>query len=197
MAAATHALTPPPVQRPRVLMVGTAFATAGTLMVLATLLGIYLTQRSAIVSVGERWVPEGSTIPLQQPTVLLFTLLASAVTVQWAVYSVARNDRVNAYLALGLTTVLGIAFINMMSYLYSLMALDITASSQAVLLYAISGAHLAMLIGGMVFIAVTAFRALAGQETGRQHDGVSAAALYWYAMVLAYGVIWYAVYVTK
>lgn len=197
MAAATHVLTPPPVQRPRVLIVGTAFATAGILMVLATLLGIYLTQRAAVVSVGERWLPEGASIPLQQPTVLLFTLIASAVTVQWAVYSVARNDRVNAYLALGLTAVLGFAFINMMSYLYSLMALDIAASSQAVLIYAISGAHLAMLIGGMIFIAVTSFRALAGQETGRQHDGVSAAALYWYAMVLAYGVIWYAVYVTK
>ena len=41
--AATHALPPaPPVQRPRVLMIGTAFATAATLMLFAGLIGIFV-----------------------------------------------------------------------------------------------------------------------------------------------------------
>jgi cytochrome c oxidase subunit 3 len=195
---ATHALPPaPPVQRPRVLMIGTAFACAGALMFFAGLLAMYLSRRSELITAGDSWLPEDVTIPLQQPNVLLFTMLASAITVQWAVYAIARNDRVNTYLALGLTFIFGIAFINMQSYLYTLMQFDITANQQAVLVYAISGAHLVMVVVAMIFVALMAFRALAGQESRRQHDGISAAALFWYTTVVVYSVIWLAVYVTK
>ncbi len=195
MAVATA--PPSPLRRPRVVMMGTIFASAGILTFFAGLLGIYLTRRAELVSAGDAWLPEGVTIPLQQPTVMLFTLLASCVTVQWAVYSVARNDRRNTYLALGITLVFGIAFINMESYLYGLMGLDIAANQQAVLIYTISVGHIIMLIGAMVFVGLMAVRALGGQETSRQHDGVSAAALFWYATVVVYAIIWLAIYVTK
>jgi len=196
--AATHALPPaPPVQRPRVLMVGTAFASAATVMMFAGLLAVYLSRRAELIGAGDAWLPDDVSLPLQQPNVMLFTMLSSAITVQWAVYAVARNDRVNTYLALGLTFVFGIAFINMQSYLYTLMEFDITANQQAVLVYVISGAHIIMLVAAMIFVALMAFRALAGQESRRQHDGVSAAALFWHAMVVVYAVIWLAVYVTK
>jgi cytochrome c oxidase subunit 3 len=198
MAASTHVLPPaPPVQRPRVLLLGTAFATAATVMVFVGLIGVYLSRRAELVSVGDSWLPEGADIPLQQPNVMLFTLIASAVTVQWAVYAITRNDRVNTYLALGLTFAFGIAYINMQSYLYTLMEFDITANQQGVLIYAITGAHIIMVVLAMIFVALMAFRALAGQESRRQHDGISAAALFWHASVAVYAVIWIAVYVAK
>jgi cytochrome c oxidase subunit III len=143
--AATHALPPaPPVQRPRVLIIGTAFATAATVMVFVGLLGVYLTRRAELLAAGNDWLPEGVTVPLQQPHVILFTLIASSVTVQWAVYAASRDDRVNTYLALAVTFVFGIAVINMASYLYTLMEFEVAANQQAVLVYAITGAHLAM-----------------------------------------------------
>jgi cytochrome c oxidase subunit III len=198
MAAPTHVLPPaPPVQRPRVLMIGTAFATGATVMVFAGLIGMYLSRRADLLSAGDAWIPKGIDIPLQQPNIMLFTLIASAVTVQWAVYAITRNDRTNTYLALGLTFVFGIAYINMQSYLYTLMKFDVSANQQAVFVYAITGAHIVMIVVAMIFVALMAFRALAGQETGRQHDGISAAALFWHASVVVYAVIWYAVYVTK
>ncbi|WP_208027517.1 cytochrome c oxidase subunit 3 [Rhabdothermincola sediminis] len=196
--AVTHALPPaPPLQRPRVLMVASGFASAAALMLFGGLLGIYLTRRAELLQAGDTWLPEGVTIPLQQPNVMLFTLLASAITMQWAVYAVARDDRVNTYIALGLTFVFGIAYVNMQSYLYTLMKFDVIANQQAVLVYTITGAHLAMLVAAMIFTAVMAFRALGGRETSRQHDGVSAAALFWHAMVVAYAILWYAIYITK
>lgn len=198
MAAATHVLpAAPPVQRPRVLLLGTAFATAATVMVFAGLIGVYLSRRAELISAGDSWLPKGTDIPLQQPNIMLFTLIASAVTVQWAVYAITRNDRVNTYLALGLTFAFGIAYINMQSYLYTLMEFDITANQQGVLIYAITGAHIVMVVVAMTFVALMAFRALAGQESRRQHDGISAAALFWHASVVVYAVIWIAVYVTK
>ncbi len=195
MAVATA--PPSPLVRPRVVMMGTIFAAAGILTFFAALLGIYLTRRAELVSAGDSWLPDDVTIPLQQPTVMLFTLAAACVTVQWAVYSVARNDRRNTYLALGITLVFGIAFINMASYLYGLMGFDVTANQQAVLVYTITIGHLFMLVGSMIYLGLMAFRALGGQETSRQHDGMSAAALFWYANCVVYFFIWLAIYVTK
>lgn len=195
---AAHALpAAPPVQRPRVLVVGTAFASAAAIMAFVALIGIYLTQRAAIVGAGDTWIPKGSTIPLQQPTTMLFTLLMSAVTMQWAVHAIANSDRVNAYLALAMTLFFGFSTVVMTWYLYSLINFDISANSQSVLVYTITGLHLMLLVVAMLFIALMALRALAGSFDARQHDGITAAAVFWYAMVLVYVLIWITIYVTK
>jgi len=196
--AATHALPPAPaVQRPRVLVVGAAFAAGAAIMVFIGLIGIYLAQRADTLATADTWLPQGLTIPLQQPNTMLFTLAMSCVTMQWAVSSVANDDRVNSYLALGVTLVFGFATIVMTSYLWGLMGADITASSQAVLIYSITGAHILMLVIAMIFVALMAFRALAGGFNSRQHDGITAAALFWYATVAVYVLIWITIYVTK
>lgn len=193
-----HVLPPaPPVQRPRVLVVGAAFAAAASFMVFIGLIGIYLAARVDVISAGAKWLPEGSKIPLQQPNTMFITLIMSVITMQWAVAAIAKNDRVNAYLALGLTLMLGIATIVMTTYLWTLMKLDIASGLQGVLIYTITGAHIVMLVLAMLFVALMALRALGGQFTARQHDGISAAALYWYAMVAVYALIWISIYVTK
>jgi heme/copper-type cytochrome/quinol oxidase subunit 3 len=50
---------------------------------------------------------------------------------------------------------------------------------------------------GLAFLAVMAFRALGGQLTGRGAEGANAAALYWYVTIAVYGVVWYAITITK
>jgi heme/copper-type cytochrome/quinol oxidase subunit 3 len=191
------ALPAPPVQRPRVLIVGTAFATAGMLMLFAGMLGVYLTRRSEALLAGDTWLPEGVDVQLTQPTMMLSTLVLSVFSIQWAVYAASRDDRINTYLSLGLTFVFGIAFVNMGSYNYSTMGFDVTANPQAVLVYAITGANIAMVVLAMVFVALMAFRALGGQQTSRAHDGISSAALFWHANVAVFFVIWLAIYVMK
>jgi len=190
---------PPPIEtRPRVLLVGTAFGAAATVMVFAGLLGVYLTDRVSAVAGGGKWIPAGVTMPLTQPNMMLLTLIMSVVTVQWAVVAIKNDDRTNTYLALGVSLILGFAFIVEMGYLYSIMKWTlIVAPAQATLVYVITGAHLAMLIGSMIFVILMGFRALAGQFTSRQHDGIAAAALYWHVMVAVYAIIWFAIFVTK
>jgi len=46
-------------------------------------------------------------------------------------------------------------------------------------------------------IVLMGFRALAGEFTSRQHDGITAAAFYWHSMVAIYALIWISIYVTK
>jgi cytochrome c oxidase subunit 3 len=179
-----HTAPPRPVARPRVVPVGSALVSVGVLMFFAGLFGIYLSL-------------QGVPIPLQPPTVMVFTLLLSCFTVQWAFYAVARNDRVNAYVALGLTLLLGGAVINAQFWLYQQMGLVIAESVQAVLIYAISGAFLALLLSAMAYLLVVTFRTLGGQYGPHQHGGIAGATLYWYVMVAVFAVIWYAIYITK
>ena len=193
-----HVLPPaPPVRRPRVVTVASAFAAAVAVMLFIGMLGVYLDARTAVIDAGSSWLPQGSTIPLQQPNTIFITLLMSVVAIQWAVNAVSRNDRAHAYLAFGLTLMLGLAAIVMTTYLWTLMKLDIAGGPQGVLIYAITGGHVVLLGLAMLFVALIALRTLGGQFDSRQHDGVTAAALFWDAMVFVYALIWIIIYVTK
>ncbi len=178
--------------RRRELLFGTGLVTAGVAMALVTLVGSYLATRDAA---GAAWLVEND-IPLTQPNMQLLTLGMSAVTMQWAVWSIGRDDRYHTYLALGVTILLGAAFVNQTSFLFSQAGVTMD-QPEGPLFYAVTAGHLAMVVAGLIFIALMAFRALGGQFSSRQPDGISAAAVFWYACIGLYALIWFAVYVQK
>lgn len=198
MATSAALALPPaaPPARPRVLLVGTALAVAGTVMAFAGLIGVYLSQRHAVLAQGGTWLPEGTEIPLTPGSIGMATMALSAVTIWWAVDAVGRNDRPSAYLALGLTIMFGLAVINSTTFLYTQMDLAVNTRT-GLLVYAVTGAHLAMIVAGLVFAAVMTFRTLGGEYHGRDREGLVSAALFWYATIAVYTVIWYAIYITK
>jgi heme/copper-type cytochrome/quinol oxidase subunit 3 len=171
--------------------VGTLFASGAAVMLFAGLIGTYLSVTA------ESGLPENVTIPLTPPNMAAVTLLMSVVTVHWAFYAIGNDDRVNTYVALGLTLVFGLAYINVAVFLYTQMGAAIAGSAAELLIYALSGAHLALTIGSMIFVALMAFRTLGGQYSGRDREGLAAAVVLWDTMVGIYLVIWYAVYITK
>ncbi len=184
--------TTPAQPRRRELLFGTAFATAGLSMVIITLVGSYLVTRSAN---GANWLAN-NPIPLTQPNMQLITLGMSAVTMQWAVWAIARDDRYHSYMALGLTILLGLAFVNQTTFLYKMAAIGIE-QTEGPLFYAVTGGHLALIIGALIFMILMGFRTLAGQYSSRLPDGIGAAAIVWYAGIALYALIWFAVYVQK
>lgn len=185
--------------RPRSNLVGSMFASAAVLMLLAGMLALYLHERAAVVSTGGTWIPEDATLPLTQPNVMMLGLLMASVSVQWAVQAARNDDRLNFMLATGLTIVLGAAYVNMAVFLYSQMGLVLAFpdSPAPVLIYAITGTHLAMVVAATVFVALAALRALRAPSVAHRSSGLSAAAVYWHATVLAFFVIWLSIYVTK
>jgi cytochrome c oxidase subunit 3 len=180
--------------RPRVLLVGTLLGSAALVMAYAGLIGTYLTLRAGA---DGPWLPEGVVIPLTAPNMAAVTLLMSAVTMHWALYAIRNDDRPNTYVALGLTLVLGLAYINSAVYLFTQMGAGIGHSTVETLLYAIGGFHITTIIVGIVFVALMAFRTLGGQYSGRDSEGIAAATVYWDAAVAVYLVSWLAVYVSK
>lgn len=185
-----------PPARPRVLLVGTALASVAVVMAFAGLIGIYLAERHSVLVQGGTWLPEGTSLPLTPGTIALATMLLSAVTMWWAVDAVGNNDRPMAYLALGLTLMFGIAVINAITFLYVEMELPVS-TVPGVLIYTITGAFIASLVGAMIYAGVMTFRTLGGEYHGRDREGIVAAALFWYANIAIAAVIWYAIFVTK
>jgi heme/copper-type cytochrome/quinol oxidase subunit 3 len=192
--AGAPAAEPP---RPRVLLVGSALASGAAAMLVLALVAVYTSMRADVIASGERWLPEDANIRLSPGNMGMVTLLMSAVTVAWAVYSLRNDDRTHAYLAFGLSILLGIAYIPTVVYGWQQLGVGATSSTQALLIFTITGLHVAMTGVGLAFLAVMAFRALGGQLTGRAAEGASAAALYWFVTVAVYGVVWYAITITK
>jgi len=187
-------------RRRRTELVGTAFGVAAMAMFFAGLFAIYLGERSAFLAEnpGSPWLPDSANLQLTQPTMIAWTLLISVVTMQWAVYATARNDRMNSIVALGVTFLFGIAVINQVVFLFIQMELVLdSGSNAAVLVYTISWSHVAMVAIALVYMAIWAFRNLASANTTINSQGIASLAVFWYAIVVAYQVIWIAIFVTR
>lgn len=192
MALIPAELTAPPLPRRRQLLFGTTFAAVGVTMFQLALVGMYLAERAAHRTT---WLSE-NVIPLTQPNMQLGTLVLGSIFVQWAVWAIARNERGQAYLGLGLTVLMGAAFLNQTTFLWKSVALRM-AQQEGPTFYAVTGAHFAIVAAAMVFIVLMGIRALGGQFSSRLPDGVSAAALFWHVSVALYSVVWLAVYIMK
>jgi heme/copper-type cytochrome/quinol oxidase subunit 3 len=187
----------PEARRPRVLLVGAAFGAVASALVVLSMLAAYLQIRGNRIADGATALPDGVVLPLTPGSMGMTTLAMSTITIAWLVHALRNDDRTHAYLALGVTVLLGVAFVNSTVYLYQQLGMGLTAGGTAALLYAVTGAHLVMVVVGLLFTAVMGFQALGGQLTGRDAEGMTAAALYWYVTVAVYAAIWYGIYITK
>lgn len=178
----------------RQVFVATALAAVAGSTLVGTMLAIWVLLRERVVDAGERF-PVDYIITEVASNVMLMTIWGLCLFAQWAVYSGTRRDRAHTGLALGVVAVLAIAFINGQSFVYSQMEVGIRDNYYGALFYAVTGTMMAIVIAGLVYTTVVAFRALGGrlQET----DTLSAHALYWYFAAIAYSAVWFVVYVTK
>ena len=79
--------------------------------------------------------------------------------------------------------------------MYNRMDLAVAGSGYAGMFYAITGTMMALVVIGVVFTGITAFRVLGGRES----DGevVASHALYWYVLAAIFSAVWLIVFVTK
>ncbi len=189
--------------RPRTLLVATSLAAGAVVALVGGMLAVYVHERDIAGGNTAAWVPDGVIVPEIATNIMLVTMVAASITMQWAQYAIARNARAHTYIALGLTAVFGVAVLNAQIYTYQQLALPIAtsgddlASRYGVLVYAVTGTFLALLISGIVFAAIMAFRTLGGRYSARRHEGITAATLYWHVLTAVFIAVWYVVYVVK
>lgn len=197
MSASPAVIERPPAADPapkRQLLVATALAGVAGSTLIGGMLAIWVLLRERVVDAGERF-PVDYIIHEVSTNVMLMTIWAICLFAQWAVYSGSRGDRAHTGLALGVVGVMGLAFINGQAFAWSQIGVEIAAEPYGALFYAMTGTMTAIVVAGLVYTAVAAFRALGGrlQET----DVLSAHALFWYFAAAAYSAVWFVVYVTK
>jgi heme/copper-type cytochrome/quinol oxidase subunit 3 len=178
----------------RQLFVGTAVACVAGSMLIGSMLAIWVLLRERVVSQGERF-PVDYIIPEVASNVMLMTVWALCLFAQWAVYSGSRGDRAHAGLALGVSGLLAIAFINAQAFVYADMAVVIKDDYYGALFYAMTGTMLALVVAGLIYSVVAAFKALGGRLD--RAEVLTSHALYWYFVATAYTAVWFVVYVTK
>ena len=191
----TLALPAGPAPAPRrQVFVGTALASVAGTTLIGGMLAIWTLMRERVVSRGERF-PVDYIIPEVTTNVMLITIGTLCLFAQWAVYSARRQGRAHTGLALGVVLITGIAFINGQAFVYVDMGMPLAETSYATLFYAITGTMVALVIAGLVYTVVAAFRSLGGRD--REVEVISAHAMYWYFVAAAYAAVWFVVYVTK
>ena len=135
-------------------------------------------------------------IPEVATNVMLMTVWALCLFAQWAVYAGNRGDRAHTALALGVTGILAIAYINAQAFVYADMGVEIADEYYGALFYA-DDRHDARArrrrSGATPSSPPSGPSAAACSET----EVLSAHALYWYFIAAAYSAVWFVVYVTK
>jgi cytochrome c oxidase subunit 3 len=170
---------------------------AGSLI--GAMLALWMRFRTtALQSSTHLWLPKGIKVPMVPANTMLLAFIPICVFAQWAVYAARRDARSHTALALTLVGVIGVAIINAQAFIYARMKLPIdtkTATAFNSMFYAVTGTFLLLLIVGIGFSAVTAFRYMGGRTSDREI--VSAHALYWYFLGAVFFALWLVVYVTK
>lgn len=182
----TLALPPAPEPAPkRTLLVGAMFAIAAGVMLFGGLFGAYFRAQDA----ADAWPPEGVALPNVALAVTYLTLVMSSVTAQWAAHAIARDDRRNMYLAIGVTVLLGAAFINGMSFVWSQLGVG-AGSDYGGPVFAVTVTHVLVVVAAIVLFVVMGFRALGGQFGRRNRELVQVAAAVWHFAVVAGAFVW-------
>ena len=183
----------------RQVFVGTALGCVAAGSLIGAMLALWMRFRTEALDVADGlWVPKGITVPLVPANTMLLAFVVVAIFAQWGVYAARRNARSHTAMALGLVGIIGVAIVNAQAYIYARMELPITgedATAFNTMFYAITGTYLLLLIIGIGFSAITAFRYMGGRTTDREI--VSAHALYWYFLGVLFFALWFVVYVTK
>ena len=191
-----HALPAAPAPAPqRQVLVGASLAVVAMVMLTGSMLAVWALQRREAIDSTGSWVPDGTTVPEVPTNVILIAFVGICVFGQWAVWSAKRNDRPHTVLALGCTALVALLVINAQAFVYHRMGLGVGDGTYAAMFYAITGFFMVLMIIGLLFTAVAAFRFIGGRNADREL--LTAHALYWYAMSAIYAGIWFLVYVTK
>ena len=192
---------PQPAPR-RQVFVGTAVAGAAGMMLIGGMMATWLKFR-ADAPVRESmkrglikdWMPEKIVVPEIAANLMLIGFFVVCVMAQWAVYSAKRNDRPHTGLALSVSALMTLAILNAQIFIWTQMGVAARDGAFHSMFYAATGAMMALLLSGLVYTAVAAFRYLGGRS--KDVELLSAHALYWYFLTAAFCPVWFIIYVQK
>ncbi len=122
--------------------------------------------------------------PWGLPAVNTALLLTSGVTITWAHWALKKNQRGQLLLGLGLTVLLGVAFLVCQAYeyhhAYTELGLTLRAGMYGTTFFMLTGFHGAHVTIGTIMLMVTWLRCRRGHFTHEHHFAFEAVSWYWH-----------------
>ncbi len=162
---------------------------ASEIMLFGALISSYV-----VLSMGSPNFGRPDTALLGKPlaTVNTFVLITSSLTMVMALASIQRN-RVKAMLGwLSATSLLGLAFLGIKAFEYHHKiseGITITSSLFGSFYFTLTGLHGVHMLGGLIFNAYIAIKAMRGTYNAEHHERVEYAALYWHFVDLVWVIL--------
>ncbi len=150
----------------------------------------------ARVSVGaETWPPEPYELPVFLALLNTIILVTSSFTVHWALQSIKRDDRSGLVAGLGLTFLLGLAFLLIQAREYTRLGFSPRDLAFGSTFYGLTGLHGLHVFVGLTLLAIAFVRAARGHYSAQHHHGVELPGIYWHFVDVMWIVVYTTVYV--
>ena len=135
-----------------------------------------------VAAIDFTWPPANIEVinPFDAPLIMTMILLLSGCTVTWAHHEIIHGNQKEATKAIGITVLLGLAFLCFQIYEYSHAEFHFTGGIYPSTFFMATGFHGFHVTVGAIFLAVCYFRSKKGHFTPDSHFGFEAAAWYWH-----------------
>ena len=146
------------------------------------------------------WPPaqfKGILDPVGLILVATVILITSSFTCQFAVWAIRRGDRTGFLRNIGITFVLGIIFLVLQAYDYTVLfgkGLTMSSSMFGTTYFTLTGFHGAHVFGGVLMLGVILYRGMSGQFSARHHDAVEAVSFYWHFVDIVWIILFSTLY---
>ncbi|HEY1522422.1 MAG TPA: cytochrome c oxidase subunit 3 [Solirubrobacteraceae bacterium] len=141
------------------------------------------------------WPAHGTVFPEGPTGVNTGILLASSLTLHWALVSVKKGNRFGLKAGMVATFLLGLTFLTLQVNEYIHLGFAPHDSAQATVFYSLTGlhgAHVVVGLGALIMVTVRAFR---GHYTADEHQGMEVPGIYWHFVDIMWVIVYTAVYV--
>ena len=141
------------------------------------------------------WPAHGTVLPEGPTGINTVILLASSLTIHWALVSVKKGNRFGLKAGMVATFCLGLTFLILQINEYIHLGFAPHDSAQATVFYSLTGlhgAHVVVGLGALVMVTVRAFR---GHYSAEEHAGMEVPGIYWHFVDIMWIIVYTAVYV--
>jgi cytochrome c oxidase subunit 3 len=141
------------------------------------------------------WPAHGTVFPEGPTGVNTGILLASSLTIHWALVSVKKGNRFGLKAGMVATFLLGLTFLTLQVNEYVHLGFAPHDSAQATIFYSLTGLHGAHVVVGLCALLMVTIRAFRGHYTAEEHAGMEVPGIYWHFVDIMWVIVYTAVYV--
>ena len=164
---------------------------AATLVGFVALFAVYFDARA----LAKTWPPKGVKIDNYPGSMLVITMLMSALTAEWAAFALRKGNRSQSITAMVLTAIFALSSLNLVWYVGNRLGFGPGTHPYGTIFWALLiaiGVHIFL---GLMVLVVALTRTLAHQVTSGDPELARAATWYWHFVVVSFTLAFFALYV--